>query len=334
MSYFQSSMGRSTDLSKEIDVDLEDIDIDFDRIIHIIEDETQTVLSLENLFVTPYLWAKFEFHLNQFENLETLCISGNELDERAAHVVAKLLHNNHGIKRLEMKNMNLLPSICRIIAPSFGDLYSIEELDLSMNPEMGSEGFTLICYHLSHVKNIKKFSLSYCSITFKGWEVFSSICLDHFYSLEHIDLSNNVQLSSASSGEEKGGFFQLFSVLCKLKHVQTINLSGTPIFEQEEISPKINIKEGFQGMNAHSILLNRTMLDPRTCSYLSCLLEGCTNLQTLELNENYIQDEGCLNLFPYAMMYVEQGTDGIPISIKDISRKSGASPSSLSARST
>ncbi|XP_063416268.1 leucine-rich repeat-containing protein 74B-like [Mytilus trossulus] len=155
----------------------------------------------------------------QFEQLETVVLSGNTINEHDCGTVAVMLRKSKNLKRFSLRANNIEENGCQELAVELGQHKNLRELDMSWN-HIRRHGAINISRAIKNNLSLTHVNVSWNGFAFEGCSALSE-ALENNKNLIELDLSWNRVHPPA--------LLELMKGLCRNATLQNLNLSHNPI---------------------------------------------------------------------------------------------------------
>lgn len=155
----------------------------------------------------------------QFEQLETVVLSGNNIGEHDCSTIATMLRKSKNLKRLSLRANNLEENGCLELGVELGQHKHLQELDMCWN-HIRRHGAIDISRAIKSNISLTYLNVSWNGFAFEGCSALSEALENNKY-LTQLDLSWNRVHPPA--------LLELMKGLCRNSTLQKLNLSHNPI---------------------------------------------------------------------------------------------------------
>lgn len=153
-------------------------------------DDEINSLVLVSCDIGPASLSRLFYSLSENSNLQTLDVSKNNLDERAAALLADALVTNTTLVSLTLQETGLNPSKMKKLKDGLAKNRAITYLDLSQNLGLGSPGAIVLCEALLENSTVEMVNLCKCQIDSKAGPTLADLVMLS-RSVEDLNLSYN-----------------------------------------------------------------------------------------------------------------------------------------------
>ncbi|XP_071126590.1 leucine-rich repeat-containing protein 74B-like isoform X2 [Mytilus edulis] len=190
--------------------------------LHMLPDYVESVLAILKVLNKSGMCGKRLKVLvrnGQFEQLETVVLSGNNIGEHDCYTVALMLKKSKNLKRFSLRANNLEENGCQELGVELSHHKNLQELDISWN-HIRRHGAIDISRAIKKNISLTFLNVSWNGFAFEGCSALSE-ALENNKNLKQLDLSWNRVHPPA--------LLELMKGLCRNATLQKLNLSHNPI---------------------------------------------------------------------------------------------------------
>ena len=218
-----------------------------------------------------------------YNDMETIILSGNNINEEAAGDIAAVLSHNTKLQELYLGGNNLQAAGAIKIVEALQNATNLVELNLNNN-KINDEAADDIAAFLSHNTKLQKLYLSGNNFETAG-AIKIAKGLQNATNLSILHLNNN------NIGEEAAD--DIAAVLSHNIKLQKLYLGGNNL----QAAGAIKIAEGLQNVSNLTVLyLNYNGISEEAADDIAAVLSHNTKLQQLYMGGNYFQAKGAIKI--------------------------------------